>query len=153
MGGIVMTKEILAAKLHGIEYRNDIPETILKEAKEHGFIIITGASDDLIEFEGAFTDEGSCYGGDPFYINSEGVLTKPEQDDYSDDENGETQFFNDFKEYRGAKKKGRCIVAEWCVTDEYSWTYVTGIPHAKFDVLEDGEKYCQGIVIDIKDLK
>ena len=34
----------------------------------------------------------------------------------------------------------------------YSWTYETAIPHATFEILEDEEKYCRGIVFDIKDL-
>jgi hypothetical protein len=37
------------------------------------------------------------------------------------------------------------IDAVWC-EGEYSWTYKTNIPHATFDIWEDGEKYCKGIV-------
>lgn len=36
-------------------------------AKENGFVVVTGASDDLIEFEGAIEDEGSCYEGGETY--------------------------------------------------------------------------------------
>ena len=32
-------------------------------AKENGFVIVTGASDDLVELEGAITDEGDCWEG------------------------------------------------------------------------------------------
>ncbi len=32
------------------------------------------------------------------------------------------------------------------------WTYETDIPHATFDIMEDGEKYCRGTVLDIKSL-
>jgi hypothetical protein len=49
--------------------------------------------------------------------------------------------------------KGLCktIEAIWG-KDGYSWTYKTDIPHATFDIFEDGEKFCRGIVFDIKSL-
>ena len=37
------------------------------------------------------------------------------------------------------------IDAKWC-DGEYSWMYDTNIPHAVFDIYEDGEKFCRGIV-------
>jgi hypothetical protein len=36
--------------------------------------------------------------------------------------------------------------------DDTSWSYETDIPHATFDVLEDGEVYCRGIVFALADL-
>ena len=35
----------------------------LKIAKENNIVIVTGASDDLVELEGAIYDEGDCYEG------------------------------------------------------------------------------------------
>ena len=35
---------------------------------------------------------------------------------------------------------------------EYAWIYRTEIPHACFDILENGEKYCKGIVFSLNDL-
>ena len=51
-------------------------------------------------------------------------------------------------------KADKCarLEAVWCDGDEYSWTYKTDIPHATFDVMEDGEKFCRGIVFSVNDL-
>ena len=35
---------------------------------------------------------------------------------------------------------------------EYAWQYETEIPHATFEILEDGDKYCRGIVFDLADV-
>lgn len=34
----------------------------------------------------------------------------------------------------------------------FAWTYSTEIPHATFEIIEEGEKFCRGIVFDINDL-
>jgi hypothetical protein len=36
--------------------------------------------------------------------------------------------------------------------DGCSWTFRTGIPHATFNILEDGDLFCRGIVVDLRDL-
>lgn len=36
--------------------------------------------------------------------------------------------------------------------DDISWQYETELPHATFDIMEDGEVYCRGIVIDMGDI-
>lgn len=43
------------------------------------------------------------------------------------------------------------IDAVWC-DGEYSWTYDTNIPHATFDIYDDGDKFCRGIVFDKREL-
>ncbi|WP_312435472.1 KTSC domain-containing protein [Janthinobacterium sp.] len=35
---------------------------------------------------------------------------------------------------------------------DYSWTFRTDVPHATFEIVEGGEPYCRGIVIDVADL-
>lgn len=50
------------------------------------------------------------------------------------------------------KIKGKLLKMLWCKEPGYSWTYSTNIPHAVFDIMEDGEKYCRGIVFAIADL-
>jgi hypothetical protein len=34
-------------------------------------------------------------------------------------------------------------------TEGYSWVYETEMPHASFDIMEDGETYCRGIVVEL----
>ena len=43
------------------------------------------------------------------------------------------------------------IDAVWC-EGEFTWTYNTNIPHATFDIFDDEEKYCKGIVFELKDM-
>lgn len=132
-----MTKEILSSQLNGCEYRNEVSPLNAKFAKENGLVIVYGASDDLMEFEGAIRDEISCYGGGTAYLNAQGLLQ-------NDCENDECPHFEKLKQ--SAKKIEACWDEEG-----YSWIYKTDIPHATFEVMEEGEKYCRGIVFNLSD--
>ena len=70
-----MTSKELAEKLNGTEYAgyNIFSKEILQEAKENGLVIVYGASDDLMEFEGAFEGEGNCIDGGTVYFDLNGV--------------------------------------------------------------------------------
>jgi hypothetical protein len=68
---------------------------------------------------------------------------------YSDDN---AEFRGAYDEEIGCWDGGRVyedgdkyIDAVWC-EGEYSWTFKTNIPHATFDIFDEGEKYCKGIV-------
>lgn len=51
-----------AQKLNGIHYGYpQFSDEEIAMAKVNGFVIVSGASDDLMEFEGAIRDEGSCF--------------------------------------------------------------------------------------------
>lgn len=126
-------KEI-AEKLNGIAYGENISD-IEAEAKEHGIVIVMGASDDLMEFSGAIEDEGGlAYGkGGKVYFDRSGVP----QDD---------------------AKRDNVIEAIWCNSHDENgvpetWSYKTEIPHEKFKVFEDEELYCIGIVFSIEDIQ
>ena len=107
----------------------------LQIAKDNGFVIVCGASDDLMEFYGAITDEGDCYDGGTVWFDKERVVDTP------------------------ATTGDRCIEALWCDADAkdengnvITWTYKTDIPHETFMIYEDDETYCRGIVFSINDL-
>lgn len=139
-----MTKEELAKALDGKEYRKEISSYLLTEAKQSGLVIVYGHSDDLMELEGAIEDEGSCYEGEKFLIDSYGLFG--DRDDLDDDE---------LEEWLKRKKKAKKIEAVWCADGEPAWTYKTNIPHATFNVIEgdgDTEVQCRGIVFNISDL-
>ena len=118
-----------ANMLDGREYsRSMLSKEEIKAAKEKGFVIVTGASDDLMEFRGAIEDEGDCFDGGNVYFTKDGV------------------------EYE--EQTTNVIKALWCKeTDDCGmvipWTYETDIPHEIFDVIRDGKVYCRGIVFDI----
>ena len=107
----------------------------LQIAKDNGFVIVCGASDDLMEFEGAICEECGCFDGGEVWFNRNGVVDAP------------------------ATTGDRCIEALWCdngARDEngeiITWTYKTDIPHETFMIYEDEETYCRGIVFSINDL-
>lgn len=111
-----MTLKEFAKMLDGREYRHEITKEEEALAKELGFVVVFGYSDDNAELRGAIDDEIDCYDG--------GVL---EHDDLPS-----------------------TIYADWCPEDmDCSWAYGTSIPHENFNIYEDGELYCVGIVCDI----
>jgi hypothetical protein len=140
-----MNAKELAAKLNGIEYPARIPPELIKAAKADGLVIVYGVSDDLMEFEGAISDEVGCYGGGDAFLDAEGLL--PSFDDLCDnkDVRGLRDYFARFDGFQE-------IEPIWNA-EGYSWIYKTDIPHVCFDVMEDGEKYCRGIVFSLADLK
>jgi hypothetical protein len=136
-----MTPQELATMLNGAEY----PFKLWKEheAAKHGLVVVYGASDDLIEFEGAIDDEAGAYGGDPICFDKEGPLEAWETLDKDVED--------DVRAYFKRKDNHRTITPIWS-EGEYSWQYQTEIPHATFDIMDDGEKYCKGIVFHIDSL-
>ena len=139
-----MTKEEMAAQLNGLEYPTRIPGMLIAAAQSSGLIILCGASDDLMEFYGARREEIGCYDGGFAYVDQTGVLPDPDCLDDYDSEAGQ--------DYHQRKPNAKSIEALWCKEDGYSWTYKTDIPHATFEVVEDGEPYCRGIVFALADV-
>ncbi|MFJ2982215.1 MULTISPECIES: hypothetical protein [unclassified Pseudomonas] len=137
-----MTKEELAAQLNGLEYPTRIPGALIAAAQSAGLVILCGASDDLMEFYGARREEIGCYDGGTAFVDSDGVL--PDRDCLDGDE--------EIAEYVQRQKSAKPIEALWGKEDGYSWTYKTAIPHATFEVVEDEEPYCRGIVFALADL-
>lgn len=121
-----------AKSINGREYSySQFTEEELETAKENGFVIVYGASDDLMEFEGAMRNEGYCCEGGNVYFNKNGVI----------DDNDVTSF-------------DKCIKAIWRGEEDddgqkIAWTYETEIPHETFMIYDGGEPYCEGIVFSI----
>lgn len=137
------TRETIAGALSGIEYDRDfhtIVSSLAREAKASGLLIIYGASDDLMEFEGAFTDEVSVYGGGTIHLDRKGALDR----DQCDTDEG-------IADYTIRKRTALTIEAVWA-EGEICWQYRTEIPHVTFDVMEGGDVFCRGLVIDVNDL-
>lgn len=133
-----MTKEDAAALLNGFEYPARGIETHAKELKESGLVAVFGMSDDLMEFRGAIYDEVGAYDGATAMIDTEGLI--PLWDNLDDDEDAYAAYFR-------RKPNGIAVEAVWSPDDlEASWLIRTEIPHATFDILEDGDLYCRGVV-------
>lgn len=133
-----ITKEEMAEMLNGRQYGEEMSAQEQALAKASGLVVVFGASDDLMELNGAIVDEVDLYGGGVVHLNSEGPY---------DGECESPSCPHD------AEIRDSCpaITALW---DEegYSWVYKTDIAHATFEILEGGEKYCRGIVFNYLEL-
>ena len=136
-------KEIAAA-LHGMKYRSPISKDIREAAKNAKIVIVYGASDDLMEFDGAIRDEIGCYDGGSVFLDSGGLCR-----DFN--ELCESKDFEGLRKYFDGIGKRKMIEAIWG-RDGISWQYETDVPHEIFDIMEDGEVYCRGIVFRLGDI-
>lgn len=118
---------------------DEVSDEINLLAKENNLVIVYGASDDLIEFEGAIDDELDAYGGRTVYLDKNGIIKN-----LCDDE--------DCLYYQKIIEKAIFIIAHWHDTGYYCWSYETSIPHETFDVLEDDGVFCRGIVFSLDNL-
>jgi hypothetical protein len=142
-----MTKEKLAELLHGREYGDDITKEETAEYRKSGLVIVFGASDDLLEFRGAIYEELGAFNG-----TIAKVFKKGDKWEAVNEEDFEEEKIK-MSEY-GIDLKGFQIEAEWSPTEpECSWLIKTEIPHATFDIMEDGELFCRGIVFSIDELQ
>lgn len=130
-----MIEKEVADMLNNIEYDEEIREDILKYAKENGAVIVFGASDDLMEFRGAIEDEVSCNDGCCIHIDGNGLVQNKCKDE-------------DCPYFEEKLLHTKTIEGIWD-SEGYSWIYTTEIPHETFEMLEDGQKYCRGIVFSM----
>lgn len=126
-------------KLYGWEYGENFPASWVKEWEETGIVVVYGYSDDLIEFEGALSEE---FGSDEVRFTKEGFIEN-ECDDY------------DCPHYKRMLKE-----APYYVVPNFApghpknptWTYSTNVPHQTFTMMEDDDVYCYGLIFNINDL-
>ena len=131
-----MTKEELAAQLNGNEICSEIGYDLEAEAKLAGLVVVYGASDDLVELRGTICEELGAYDGIKFKIGPSG-LPKNECDDM------DCPYFK-----KQLEDIHHSINVEWG-KNGYSW-FITGtMGCAFFDIMEDGEKFCRGIVFSM----
>lgn len=136
-----MTKEELAAQLNGSEYPIRLSHAVVSAAKASGLLIIYGASDDLIEFAGAWEDEAGAYDGGTVQFDRDGIVPAFENVLHEPEA---------VRKWQEVQKRAVTVEALWCAEEGYSFTYKTDVPHATFEVVEDGEPYCRGIVIALE---
>ena len=146
MKGDPMTTTIqeIATMLNGIEYPCRIAKEITDMAKSINAVIIYGASDDLVEFEGAFQDEIGCYDGCDFCIDQHGLL--PLRDEISDDMALHNWFHR--------KETCKTVKVVWAPSGlDASWLFKTDVQHAKFRIMDNNDLYCLGLVISLDNLE
>ena len=60
-----------AAKLNGRQYREEITKIEEQQARDLGFVVVFGYSDDNAEFRGAYDDEVGCFNGGRIYVDGD----------------------------------------------------------------------------------
>lgn len=135
-----MTPEQMAAQLNGREYGREITAAEEAQARDAGLVIVFGYSDDNCELRGAIRDEVGAVNGTKIRFDSNGIPDCKCLDT-------SCPYFAE----RVAAMPGLLVVV-WNDTGSPAWSYETTIPHATFDVMEDGEVYCRGIVFRVTDI-
>lgn len=135
-----MTSKELAAQLDGNKYGNEITKEQEALAAAYGLVVVFGYSDDAVELCGAIDDEVGAFDGTTFRVNREGVLQQPECD------------CGNCKYFKAATAEAMEIKAIWGNTGNPCWSFETDIPHETFNIYEDGELFCVGIVFSVYDI-
>jgi hypothetical protein len=145
-----MTKEEFAASLHGRDaHRFDLTKEETKQAKAAGLAVVFGQSDDLMEFRGAIEDEVGAWDG------VTAVLFKHKDRFFATDADSIGEMDNARQEVAAmdAAEAGNLVTAVWGnAAPEMRWLIKTALPHAPFDLMEDGEVYDRGLVLSLADL-
>lgn len=110
-------------------------------------MVVFAASDDLMEFRGAIRDEvGALDGGQAWIVNGS-LWIGPDCEDNHGRGCKHAQAAD-----KAAKASGHKIEAIWCQDGSpYAWQITSDVPHAVFEIVEDGDPFCRGIVFDLKD--
>jgi len=135
-----MNAKELAARLNGREYGNEIVKEEEAMAKANGLVVAFGYSDDNLELRGAVNEEIGAWNGQTVHFTKGGLLE-------NDCDNNHCPHFQKLKE------AATPLEIEWHDGGSGpSWTFETTIPHEVFEVMEDGEVYCRGIVFALADV-
>jgi len=126
-----------ATLLNRREYGSEVTAAESRLFRDNGLVVVFGASDGLIEFRGAIDDELGAYGGTAVPLTDSGLLVECDCE---------------CPHYRKAKDRAVHLRAIWDDGSGWSWKYQAPFPHVQFDILEDGEPYCRGIVFKLADV-
>ena len=139
-----MTAKELAEMLSGREVGEEIVMGEERDIKDAGLVVVYGYSDDNVEFCGAINDEVGSYDGGTVYLTETGILESPSCECAED---CNCPYFD------AARKKAETIKAVWHDEGVPCWTFETDIPHETFNIYEDGELFCVGIVFSMEHLR
>jgi len=154
------TIEDLARLLDGNEYRDELRNeyniNVYDLCKEKGWVIAFGASDDLLELEGAISDEFGAWDGCIAQFYKEGSYY-PEYEEEDTYRKAKEDIFYPIEESvlkhtKETNYKDTVVIESlWCPSGtDMSWQInVAGAPFVKFNVMEDNEVYCEAAIIDM----
>ena len=132
-----------ASRLNGIEYLEE-REEMWEEAKQKGYVVVFGYSDDNMELRGAVEDEIGCWNGRTIYLTKEGEVSKKDTKNRLD------------AAWYGKVNNVQVVKPADLLTEDFDaipWTYVANFPHEEFMMHEEGDPYCRGIVFSLEVLR
>jgi hypothetical protein len=151
-----MTKHQLAAQVNGAQYRKEDERFSEAESKKAGLVVIFGASDDLLEFRGAIHEELGAWDGTKAYIfKKKGEWVAMDETEFEEykEKLEDVGMLAGFKYWQVNAEWSPTIKQEGKEDVEASWLITGDTPEqVHFDVMEDGELYCRGLVIDLNEL-
>jgi len=133
----MITIQEIAQRMNGKEFLHEMDGIDEKALRREGIVVVYGYSDDNIELRGAISEEIGAPGF--IHLTKDGLV-----ENYCG--NADCPYF--YAEIRKATP-----IHAIFDKDGYSWVFETTIPHETFEIMEDGEKYCRGIVFFLEDVK
>lgn len=134
--------------LHGRNADEVFPEIDLT-----GLIIITCYDDDGIQFRGGINEHISAFGGTKILLlnktNNEGFVPIKQ---YTL-QKGLIDFINDHDIEVAIPKVEVSVNYHSGLEREYAWVVKTEIPHYPFDIMLEDKKYCQGIILEVEEIR
>lgn len=125
----ITTTEALAKLLDGHNLEEGMTKFVLKIARENKLVIVSAIGDDVVVFNGAFSDEVDCFRGGKIFMDKDGTYTKQSLD-------------------RTRKE----INVFWEKNRTYLWKFLTLIPHHKYSIKREGRNFCEGIIFSMNDI-
>ena len=139
-----------AEKLNGREIGDEVTSAEAKQMADEGVIVAFGASDDLLEFRGALYEECGAYEGTEgnIFKNKDGEIKLINERFFNELDDLDDNLHDLIIDLVEKQIESMPIIkATWCPKElKTSWLIETSIPHETFDIYEDGELYCRGIV-------
>ncbi len=129
-----MTMDEAAAQLNGSQYLKEGSKALFQAMASSRLVAVFGGSDDIVYFAGASDEELGARNGSVYHVGPEGLMTNPCVDGCP---------------YHAKLLEGAVTITAVWYRDGISWQYETAIPHVTFDVMEDDDLYCRGIVFSL----
>ena len=148
--------KLLDENEYGNELYNEYKINVYELCEKNKWVIVYGASDDLIEFEGFVSDEDDAYNGTLLKFITPGDFYLEDEDDETYKKAKDYKFVrinqDELNELKNNNYKDTCVVEMlWCPDGtDMSWQVnVKGAEFTKFNVMEDEEVYCEAAIIDL----
>ena len=156
----INTIEDLAKLLDGNVYRdelyNEYGMDVYDICEKNKWVIVYGASDDLIEFEGIISDEDGAWNGALCKLVKPGDFYLEDADDETYKKAKDYMFVpiteDELKVLKNNNYNDTCVVEMlWCPDGtDMSWQVnVKGAPFTKFNVMKGEEVYCEAAIVDL----